>query len=402
MRARNVLALLAALAIVVPSTAGAKSKLDEKIRAQQAKIHDVHTRLHQKRAQLHEARAKVDTIAAQLDEANRNIASVTGRLDALQAQIRSTQRKLAWNQIQLGAAKATLTRHQHALDRRLVDAYEHGDLGYVDVLLHARSFSDFIERWNDVRFLVRATQQTIRARQADEQHVLAIETGLLGTQSLLVNQQAEVNQQKLALDGLAAQRRQLLDAADAQRQQVQTEVDQLDEESAAYEAYLENLIRQKQEEEEQRALADRRARQLAGEEVPPPPSAPGHLIWPVSGPITSPFGMRTNPVTHVFILHAGIDIGVPTGTTVAAAAPGKVIVAGWDDGGCGNFIVIDHGGRLSTQYCHLSQMFVGVGQEVQQGQAIAASGATGNVTGPHLHFGVRINGKPVDPMTYLR
>ncbi|HMC68297.1 MAG TPA: M23 family metallopeptidase, partial [Mycobacteriales bacterium] len=97
-----------------------------------------------------------------------------------------------------------------------------------------------------------------------------------------------------------------------------------------------------------------------------------------------------------------IDIGVGTGTTVAAAADGRVIVAGWDDGGCGNMIVIDHGGRLSTQYCHLSQLFVSVDQDVQRGQAIAASGSTGNSTGPHLHFGVRINGRPVDPMSYLR
>ncbi len=112
--------------------------------------------------------------------------------------------------------------------------------------------------------------------------------------------------------------------------------------------------------------------------------------------------MRNNPVTHVFILHAGIDIAVASGTTVAAAADGRVIVAGWDDGGCGYMVVLDHGGRLATQYCHLSQIFVGVGQEVQRGQAIAASGSTGHSTGPHLHFGVRVDGRPVDPMTYLR
>jgi murein DD-endopeptidase MepM/ murein hydrolase activator NlpD len=111
--------------------------------------------------------------------------------------------------------------------------------------------------------------------------------------------------------------------------------------------------------------------------------------------------MRVNPVTHAFILHAGIDIGVPSGTTVAAAADGHVIIAQWDPGGCGNYIVIAHGGQLSTEYCHLSQFFVAVGQDVQRGQAIAASGATGNVTGPHLHFGVRVDGKPVNPMNFL-
>ncbi|HYZ16701.1 MAG TPA: peptidoglycan DD-metalloendopeptidase family protein, partial [Candidatus Acidoferrum sp.] len=240
------------------------------------------------------------------------------------------------------------------------------------------------------------------ARRDDAKKVATIESGLLGTQAQLQGQEAEVRQQRYALDALAAQRRTLLAQADTQRKEVETEVSELDEESASAEAALEQLIREKQAEEEARRLAARRAAQLAGEAVPEEPHAPGQLSWPVSGPISSPFGMRNNPVTHVFILHAGIDIAVATGTTVGAAADGRVIVAGWDDGGCGNMIVIDHGGHLATQYCHLSQIYVGVGQDVQRGQAIAASGSTGNSTGPHLHFGVRIDGRPVDPMSYLR
>jgi murein DD-endopeptidase MepM/ murein hydrolase activator NlpD len=314
----------------------------------------------------------------------------------------STRRKMAWNQIQLAAATQTLHRHEDALNRRLVDAYEHGDLGYVDVLLSARSFGDFVERWNDIRFLVKANEATIRARQADEHRVRAIQDDLVGTQSELQGEEAQAQQQHAALQSLAQQRTILLAAADAERAHVQTEVNELDEENAASEAALEALIRAKQQEEDARRLAARRAAQLAGEELPPEPTAPGSLMWPASGPISSPFGMRNNPVTHVFILHAGIDIAVASGTTVAAAAAGKVIVAGWDDGGCGNMVVIDHGGHLATQYCHLSQIFVGLGQEVQRGQAIAASGSTGNSTGPHLHFGVRVDGRPVDPMTYLR
>jgi murein DD-endopeptidase MepM/ murein hydrolase activator NlpD len=392
---------LTALIALAPQLTAAKGRIDDRISAQQAKIHAVHQRLQQKRAELDDARAKVGSIQSQLAETNRNIAAANGHLAELEGRMRSMRRQLAWNQIQLTAARATLQRHENVLARRLVDAYEHGDLGYLDVLLRAQSFADFVERWNDIRFLVRANEATIRERRADENKVVAIQGRLLGTRAQLQDQQAQARQQQLALEALASQRRILLAAADTQRQTVQTEVDQLDEESAGAEAALEELIRQKQAEEEARRLAARRAAQLAGEAVPEEPSAPGQLIWPVSGPISSPFGMRTNPITHAFILHAGIDIAVPTGTTVVAAAEGRVIVAGWDDGGCGNMIVIDHGGHLATQYCHLSQMYVGVGQDVQRGQAIAASGSTGNSTGPHVHFGVRIDGRPVDPMTYL-
>ncbi|HEX3464504.1 MAG TPA: peptidoglycan DD-metalloendopeptidase family protein [Candidatus Elarobacter sp.] len=401
MMLRRALAFTLAAALL-PTLATAKSHIDDKIQAQKAHIHAVHAKLDEKRSQLSQAKAKVGSISAELEDTNRNIASVTAHLGDVAARVKSTQRKLDWNKVQLAAAQATLRRHEDVLSRRLVDAYEHGDLGYVDVLLRARSFGDFVERWNDVRYLIKANEATIRARKSDEKKVLGIQGQLLGIRSELQTEQDDARRQQLALDSLAVQRRQLLAAADQERRVAQTQVNELEEESAAGESQLEALIQAKQEEEEQRRLAERRARQLAGEELPPEPGAPGQLAWPASGPITSPFGMRVNPVTHVFTLHAGIDIGVPTGTTVAAAADGKVIIAGWDDGGCGNYIILDHGGRLSTQYCHLSHIFVGVGQVVQRGQAIAASGSTGNSTGPHLHFGVRINGRPVDPMSYLR
>ncbi|HEY6235043.1 MAG TPA: peptidoglycan DD-metalloendopeptidase family protein, partial [Candidatus Elarobacter sp.] len=323
-----------------------------------------------------------------------------GRLGEIQGRIASTQRKLAWNRIQLAAAKATLKRHQDVLARRLVDAYEHGDLGYIDVLLSAKSFGDFVERWNDVRFLVKANEGTIRARKADQAKVLTIESGLLGVQSELDGEQAQARQQRLALDGLAAERKNLLVAADAERQHVQNEVAQLDELNDAEEAALEALIRQKQQEEEARREAARRAARLAGAELPPEVFV-GQLSWPVSGPITSPFGWRMHPVYHRMILHRGIDIGVPTGTPVVAAGGGTIILASYQ-GDCGNMIAIDHHGGLSTIYCHLSQIFVSVGQEIQRGQAIGAAGATGDATGPHVHFQVMKNGNPVDPMTYLR
>ncbi len=398
--ARTVVAIALGAALV-PSPGMGKSRVDEKIRQQQAKVHNVHLQLHQKRGQLESAKARESDLRSQLDATNRNITSVNGHLADLHARIRSTQRKLAWNQIQLNAAKATLHRHQDALNRRLIDAYEHGDLGYVDVLLRARSFADFVERWNDIRYLVKANEATIRARRSDAARVTAIQTGLLGVQSELSGEQDQALQQERALDALATERHNLVAAADAQRREVQAQVVQLDEMSAAEEAALEALIVEKQREEEARRLASRRARQLAGEELPPEPGAPGQLMWPVSGPITSPFGMRYHPVFHRTIMHNGIDIGVPTGTPVAAAAAGTIIVASYQ-GLCGNMVAIDHHGGLSTLYCHLSQIFVGVGQEVQRGQAIGAAGATGDATGPHVHFQVMQNGHPVDPMSYLR
>jgi murein DD-endopeptidase MepM/ murein hydrolase activator NlpD len=123
------------------------------------------------------------------------------------------------------------------------------------------------------------------------------------------------------------------------------------------------------------------------------PSAKG-LIWPVNGPVVSPFGMRWGR------LHAGIDIAVPSGTPIHAAAAGTVVIAGWVSG-YGNYTCIDHGGGLATCYAHQQSFAVGVGAHVDQGQVIGYSDCTGHCFGPHLHFEVRINGTPVDPLGYL-
>jgi murein DD-endopeptidase MepM/ murein hydrolase activator NlpD len=118
------------------------------------------------------------------------------------------------------------------------------------------------------------------------------------------------------------------------------------------------------------------------------------LIWPVQGPVTSPFGWRWGR------MHEGIDIGVGYGTPIHAAAGGTVIYCGWEEG-YGNFVVIDHGGNLATAYGHQSSIAVTCGQQVNQGDVIGYVGCTGHCFGPHLHFEVRVNGNPVDPLGYL-
>jgi murein DD-endopeptidase MepM/ murein hydrolase activator NlpD len=387
---------------LAPGFANAKTTaLDAKIQAQQAKLHDVHLQLNAKRDVLGAAAAKVGTIAEQLAIANRNIASVQGQIAFLNAKMHTTEANLAWTKVQLDAAQKTLARHNDALRRRLIEAYEYGDLGYLAVLLQARSFGDFLERWNDVTYVVKANEVTIRERRADAQHVETIETGLVADENTLLSARAADDQQQMALTALATQRSNLLALAQSEKADAAVQVGELEDTSAAAEAALEELVREKQQEEEARRAAARRAAQLAGVSLPPEPGAPGQLLWPVSGPITSPFGMRMHPVYGRPILHAGIDIAAATGTTIAAAADGRVIVAG-TQGDCGKMVAIDHHGGLSTIYCHMSQIFVGVGQDVQRGQAIGAVGMTGDATGPHVHFQVMQDGHPVDPMSFLR
>jgi len=124
------------------------------------------------------------------------------------------------------------------------------------------------------------------------------------------------------------------------------------------------------------------------------------MQWPAPGRLTSRFGNRVHPIYGDVRLHAGIDIGAPDGTPIVAADDGIVIVAG-SSGGYGNLVVIAHGEGLSTAYAHQSSMAVSSGQSVRRGQVIGYVGNTGASTGNHLHFEVRRNGEPVDPLGYV-
>ncbi|MDP9020423.1 MAG: M23 family metallopeptidase [Actinomycetota bacterium] len=149
-----------------------------------------------------------------------------------------------------------------------------------------------------------------------------------------------------------------------------------------------------------------RPRAPATTATPPParqvtPARPATLGWPLANPVvTSRFGYRVHPIFGTSRLHAGIDLRGSTGTPILAAGDGVVVSAGWR-GGYGNTVIIDHGGSLATLYAHQSRLNVSSGAVVRRGQAIGAVGSTGQSTGPHLHFEVRVNGTPVDPLNYL-
>jgi murein DD-endopeptidase MepM/ murein hydrolase activator NlpD len=390
---RRAVALAIAVALV-PALAGAGgATIEQRIQAQRSKAEQTQSRLHAKRAELHAVTLHYNDLQRQLHETNVAIADVNGRIGGLEVQQTSTQRRIDWNTIALDAAQRSLRLHDTLLKRRLVDIYEYGDLSYVNALISARSFSEFVERWEDLRLLIGANEHALRERKEAEAHVAAIEADLERTRLELAQQQQAQDEARSQLDSLASERQNLVALASVQRRHVESEVAQMESLSAAEEAGLEALI----QERERELAAERQASGIAGGVEG---GGPGSFSWPVNGTITSPFGWRSNPFGGGPEFHQGLDIAAPLGTTVTAAAAGTVIMAQWY-GGYGNYILIDHGGSYSTGYGHLSAIYVSVGQTVARGQAIGAVGSTGQSTGPHLHFEIRIAGKPVDPAPRL-
>ena len=382
----------------------------EQIKHTQAVLNRTQVKVHNTRIKVRQARFKVLTIRQQLDETNNNITRVDDTLNGLDRSIRQIELRLGIRRHQLEVTRASLYRHRTALNGRLVDVYEYGPVSYVDVLLASTSFADLVVRWDFVRAILKSDAALISGINTEQSKYERLVAGLEQTQAELAAAQDEQRSKEAQLSVLAGERRSLLSVAQQQRNVIAQQLIELEGLTAQEEARLQALIVEKQREDYLATLAARRAAQAARRAaaiaagLPPPPESPlggpVSFIWPVRGPITSPFGMRTDPVTGRYALHSGVDIGVGYGTPIRAAADGLIIFAGWY-GGYGNLITIDNGNSYSTLYAHCSAMYVGLNQRVQRGQVIGAVGATGYATGPHLHFEIRKNGVPIDPLGLL-
>lgn len=354
-------------------------------------------RIDQKRAEIDHAKQKEGVLTT-------SIQSFSNRIDSLQGEIQATQNRLDRAQSSLDRQKDELLevrdRLEVARDRlarlrselatarrllaaRLVEIYKSDTPDALTVVLEADGFEDLLER---TEFLERISDQdreiTDRVRglrdQAQDQ---AVELAKLE------------EREQLAAERILRERDQI---ASAQGQLVSSR-DQLASARSEKRGALASVRAQKNEAMEDLASLEAEQARVAGAlQGSPGPikQGSGQLIWPVNGPIASPFGMRWGR------LHAGIDIAVPAGTPIRAADSGNVVLMGWV-GGYGNYTCVQHTASMSTCYAHQSSFATSNGASVSQGQVIGYVGCTGHCFGDHLHFEVRINGSPVDPMGYL-
>jgi murein DD-endopeptidase MepM/ murein hydrolase activator NlpD len=283
------------------------------------------------------------------------------------------------------------------LAARLVDEYKSDEPDMVTVILESHGFDDLLTRADFLQRISRQDQQvvgvvkvlkaqaTAQANQlaALEQKAQDAANAILAQRNAIAASKSQLVTSRSALQRTRNGRRAVLARVRASRVHAQEDLRSMLAQQAAIQQRLQN------------AAPNAFTPQGGGGPIR---RGSGQLIWPVNGPITSPFGARILNGHSDF--HPGIDIGVPTGTAIHAADSGRVTIAGWVSG-YGNYTCIQHTGVLSTCYGHQSRIMVSVGQSVSQGQVIGLTGCTGFCFGPHLHFEVRINGGVVNPLNYL-
>ncbi len=363
-------ALLACACALAVGSASGKS-LQERLGATQDKLSHV-------KAHAGVLTTRISHESAQLDRLTAEVAVLRNKEAAVAAELAQKQAELEQAQARLDHLKKRFREGIQILEQRLVAIYESNEPDLITVLLQSHGFDDLVAR-----------TQYMETLQHQDNDIVARVRGLRN------EMQVTVNTVRAARDQIAARKQEL----EATQQSLRQRTEELAAARRKQHATLMQVRKQQDHfEGDLSEISQKIAEQLAANTgaLPAGPvrAGSGMFIWPVNGPVVSGFGMRWGQ------MHEGIDIAVPTGTQIRAAASGTVSIAG-SAGGYGNYTCIDHGGSLSTCYAHQEQILVSSGQQVAQAQVIGISDCTGHCLGPHVHFEVRVNGQAVDPLGYL-
>jgi len=332
---------------------------------------------------------RMDEVLGSLADLREETLALEGELARKKQSLRDVRTNLAAQYQSLALTRSDLGVARDDAVRYAVESYMGAGLGVPTVALSAREWIDigiglvYMDRVSaDGAETVQRFESLLVDEQQEKGKITARETDLAGdltdlqaSEKALGALQNELRQTSDALQEEFRKQRSLLATYDAQVGEMEGEIAALEKEEASI-------------------------KKLIAERVKAAGASPGSLTRPVPGAITSGFGPRVHPIYGYTRMHNGVDMNAAMGQKIRAAADGTVFFAGVK-GGYGNSIMIDHGGGMVTLYAHQSRFAVSVGQRVKAGQVIGYAGSTGLSTGPHLHFEVRINGKPVNPVNYF-
>jgi murein DD-endopeptidase MepM/ murein hydrolase activator NlpD len=334
-------------------------------------------------------RENLRVVKRQQRQVSRDLAKLDDRLIQTEARLHGIAKSVRKARVDLGEAadackqaEERLVVHRDTVAERLVAIYKQKEVHPLEVLLQATTFADFANRLYLLNQIVGRDAELLADFESAHTEAEVRRASLVERERMLreLQERIELEKGRAAAEREATtekKRRLLRDRAAWERALAELEAD-----SRAIETMLQRLER----------TPEGQARLVKPWN--------GKLKMPVQGRISSGYGYRTHPIFRVRKMHTGIDIAAASGTAIKAAASGTVVFSGrW--GGYGNCVIVDHGGGLATLYGHCSRIAVKKGQAVEQGETVGYVGSTGLSTGPHLHFEVRKNGRPVNPKPYL-
>ena len=351
-------------------------------------ISDLQTEHQEVQNQLNDANDELEQVQEELSSNLQQVQKLDEKIQNSEIELEETNKKIkelnsSIEQVEgeLKIAKENYEKQKTAFEERLVSIYEAGDTQYLDVILSSRSISDFLSNYFLVTELATYDTEILEDMENKKSNIELTQEKLNKQKQELADIKKNQLITSTVLQNTKTLRENYISKLSEQEKEIQTKIDEYNQRFQQINAEI---------------LALTQTDGLSAEYIG------GELAWPVPGytRITSKYGMRTHPITGVYKLHTGVDIGAPMGANFVAANDGIVVKAEFNSA-YGNMVIIDHGGGISTLYAHGSEIVAELGQTVKRGDVILKVGSTGYSTGAHAHFEVRINGVTTDPLPYI-
>lgn len=344
---------------------------------EQQNLNDINKEISQTKSDLKKGKNKEKELNSQIKQLENQINEAEKEISGIQGDINKTQENISSVKANLQQVEQEMAQQNESLEKRLRAMYKNGDVGMIQILLGSDDITDFMTNMdmvqrifdNDVDILKLMEEQHQKI-ELQKKQLETLQAQLLSEKQKEADKQSALQVSRGEVAGLKAQVASDNDALEESLDELNAEADRIKAE----------------------------IRKLQGDQA----FVGGVFAWPSqsSTRVTSEFGNRFHPILKVNKLHTGMDIGAAAGTNVLAANDGNVIKAGWNNS-YGNLVMIDHGGGIVTLYAHNSKLLVSTGDVVAKGQVIALVGSTGQSTGPHIHFEVRVNGEYQNPRNWL-
>lgn len=367
--------ILVTIILLFLGNALAKDPLTQK----QEELKNIKQQLNIQKNLLEQAKNKERNLVREINTIDQEIEIISEKIDSLEKHLNKilVYKKEAERRLMIAQNKLKASRER--LSEKIFLIYRYGNVGYLELLLGASDPYDFLTRYRFLSQLAKEDAMLIKSVQEEMENVKKWRVELNNKEKDIKDTRRELLEQQNFLSRKKEERNRLLARTASERAEYEKALKELEESSRV----LESLIRRLQQ-------------------ATKGPGLVGNLFWPTTNRlITSHFGYRRHPIWGIRMFHSGIDISGNYGDPIYAVNDGRVIYSGWQSG-YGKVIIIDHGNNMSTLYAHCSQLLVGEGTAVKKGQIIGKVGSTGWSTGNHLHFEVRKNGTPIDPLSMVK
>lgn len=402
MKKKIALVLVVVLALTVffnlPSDSNAKitsesiEEKEEQIEQAEEERKNLQNSLTDIKAVKKELEEKKKDLSNYVTELDARLVAIQQHIDTLNAQIAEKEAEIVITQDELVKAKEKEARQYESIEQLIQYNYEQGEVSYLEILFSGESISDILNNAEYLEQVYAYEKQALEEYKLNRQLIEITEETLITEKLLLDETRAGVLLEEQAMEELIADKERTI-------KEYETDIGNKEQAIKEYEA---DIQEQKEIIEALEAAIAAEKKKLLEEQQSLLTYDGGQFKFPLASytRLSDDYGMRMHPTLGVEKFHNGIDLAAPTGTAIYAAYDGKVVAASYSSS-MGNYVMIDHGDELYTIYMHASKLYVSAGDVVVKGETIAAVGSTGRSTGPHLHFGVRLNGAYTSPWNYL-